>query len=149
MPLCALMSSMPSRVSLVNLQKFTLKPWTGAAEHEDVGAGAEDARLEAGEDDGMHLGMLEAEALQRVGELDVHAEVVGVELQLVVVGAQAGVFLHVHGERGDRAVERSASSACTAPARSRTMTRWGLGRCCSTAAESSLRFKRSFKSSAL
>ena len=27
MPLFALMSSMPKRVSLVNLQKFTLKPW--------------------------------------------------------------------------------------------------------------------------
>ena len=27
MPLFALMSSMPRRVSLVNLQKFTLKPW--------------------------------------------------------------------------------------------------------------------------
>ena len=27
MPLFALMSSMPMRVSLVNLQKFTLKPW--------------------------------------------------------------------------------------------------------------------------
>ena len=27
MPLLALMSSMPRRVSFVNLQKFTLKPW--------------------------------------------------------------------------------------------------------------------------
>ena len=36
---------MPSRVSLVNLQKFTLKAWLDDAEHEDVGAGAEDAGL--------------------------------------------------------------------------------------------------------
>ena len=36
-------------------------------------------------DDRVDLGMLEADALQRVGELDVDAEVVGVELQLVVV----------------------------------------------------------------
>ena len=43
-PLVALASSMPRRVSLVNLQKFTLKPWRRRAEHEDVGAGAEDPR---------------------------------------------------------------------------------------------------------
>ena len=54
------------------------------AEHEDVGAGAEDALLQARDDDGVHLGVLEAQALDRVGELDVDAEVVGVELQLVV-----------------------------------------------------------------
>ena len=40
-----------------------------------------------------------------VGQLDVDAEVVGVELQLVVVGPQAGVFAHVHGQRGDGAVD--------------------------------------------
>ena len=48
--------------------------------------------------------MLEADALDGVGELDVDAEVVGVELQ-PVVGREAGVFLHVHRQRRDRAVE--------------------------------------------
>ena len=43
--------------------------------------------LEAGDDDARDLGVLEAEALQRVGELDVDAEIVGVELELVVGGA--------------------------------------------------------------
>ena len=41
------------------------------------------------------LGMLEADALNRVGELDVDAEVVRVQLE-PVVGRQAGVLLHVH-----------------------------------------------------
>ena len=71
-----------------------------AAQHEDVGAGAEDAFLQARDDDGVDLGMLEADALDGVGELDVHAEVVGVELQLVV-GRQPRIFLHVHRQRGD------------------------------------------------
>ena len=75
-----------------------------AAQHEDVGAGAEDALLQAGDDDGVDFGMLEADALDRVGELDVDAEVVGVELE-PVVGRQAGVFLHVHRQRRDGAVE--------------------------------------------
>ena len=61
--------------------------------------------LRLADDHRLHLGMLEAQALQRVGQLDVDAEVVGVELQLVVVGPQAGVLLHVHRQRGDRPVE--------------------------------------------
>ena len=113
MPLLALMSSMPRRVSLVNLQKFTLNAWLERAEHEDVGAGAEDARLEAGEHDRVHFGMLEAQALQRVGELDVDAEVVRIELQLVVVRPQARVFAARPSRASRRARRRSASSACT------------------------------------
>ena len=50
------------------------------------------------DDDRVHLGVLEAEALDRVGELDVDAEVVGVQLE-PVVRRQAGVFLHVHRQR--------------------------------------------------
>ena len=48
--------------------------------------------------------MLEPEALDGVGQLDVDAKVVGVQLQLVV-GGQAGVLAHVHGEGRDRAVD--------------------------------------------
>src|SRR4029079_15819168 len=75
-----------------------------SAQHEDVRAGAEDAFLQAGDDDGVHFRVLEANALDGVGQLDVDAEVVGIELQLVV-GRQPGVFLDVHRQRGDRAVE--------------------------------------------
>ena len=73
-------------------------------EHLDVGAGAEDLVEPAGDDHGAHLGMLEAQALDGVVELDVDAEVVAVELQLVVV-AQAGVGRDPHRQGGDRAVE--------------------------------------------
>ena len=74
-------------------------------EHLDVGAGAEHLVEPAGHDDGVHLGVLEAQPLHDVGQLDVDAEVVGVELQLVAV-AQAAVGVDLHRQRGDRAVDR-------------------------------------------
>jgi hypothetical protein len=58
--------------------------------------------------------VLEAEALDRVVELDVHAQVVGVELQLVA-GDQATLLVHVHGEGGKRAV--GGKSPMTVPVR--------------------------------
>ncbi|KAG1425778.1 hypothetical protein G6F57_023361 [Rhizopus arrhizus] len=80
-------------------------------QHEDIGAGTEDAVLHAGHDHAPHFRMFEADALQGVMQFDVHAQVVGVQLQLVA-GAQAAVFRHIHGQRGDRAVERQAPVAC-------------------------------------
>ena len=47
--------------------------------------------LRAGDDDRAHLGVLEADALQRVVQLDVDAEVVAVELELVA-RAEAAVL---------------------------------------------------------
>ena len=52
-----------------------------------------------------HLGVLEAQPLDRVGELDVDAEVVAVELELVA-RAQPAVVLDVHDQPGDGAVDR-------------------------------------------
>src|ERR1700733_2858096 len=77
------------------------------AEHVNVCARAEDAIFRAGDDDAANFGMLEADALQRVVEFDVHAEIVGVKFKFVT-GAQAAVFGDVHGERGDRRVESEA-----------------------------------------
>src|SRR5437762_7949785 len=74
------------------------------AEHVDVGARAEHAALAAGEQHALHLGMLEADAVQRVMQLDVHAQVVAVELELVA-GHQALVLRYVEHQRGDRPVE--------------------------------------------
>ena len=74
-------------------------------EHADVRPGAEDLRLAAGDDDGAHLGMLEAQPLHRVVQLDVHAEVVGVQLQLVA-RHQAALLVDVHRQGGDRPVGR-------------------------------------------
>ena len=96
---------MPLRVSLVNLQKFTFHAWVDVPEHEDVGARAEHAVLGARDDDAAHFRMLEANALQRVGELDVDAEVVRIELELVA-GIDAAILVDVHRQRRDGSVER-------------------------------------------
>jgi hypothetical protein len=75
-----------------------------AGQHIDVGAGAEDAILGATDDDGAHLGVLEAEPLDGIGELDVDAEVVGVELEHVP-RPQRPILLHVEDERRHRALD--------------------------------------------
>ena len=74
------------------------------AEHVNIRAGAEDSWLEARDDDCAHLRVLEANPLDGVGELDIDAEVVRVELQLITVG-QRLVFLDVHRERRDASVD--------------------------------------------
>src|SRR5262245_57425707 len=77
----------------------------GEPQHEDIRARAEDALACAREDDAAHLRMLEADSLKRVVQLDIDSEVIGIELQLVP-RAHTTVFVHAHGERGDRAIER-------------------------------------------
>ncbi len=76
----------------------------GGGEHLDVGTGTEELVEPAGDDDRLDRRMLEAQSLQRVVQLDVDAEVVGVELQLVVV-TQPTVRIDRHGERRDRPVD--------------------------------------------
>src|SRR6266849_6417891 len=49
--------------------------------------------------------MLEADALDRVGQLEVHREVIAVELERVFV-AQAPILLDIHRQARHRAVER-------------------------------------------
>jgi hypothetical protein len=73
----------------------------GDGQHPDVGAGAEDLVLAPGDDHGAHLGVLEAQPLHGVVELDVDREVVGVELELVLVG-QTAPFVDVKCQSGDR-----------------------------------------------
>ena len=87
------------------LAEVDLPPVRRRSEHEDVRAGAEHALLAARHDHAPHFGMLEAYPLQRVGKLDVDAEVVGIELELVA-GIQAAVLVDVQRQRRDRAVER-------------------------------------------
>ncbi len=74
---------MPLRVSLVNLQKFTFHSCGDAASIRMLAPGAEHPVLAAGDDDRADLRVLEPQALGRVVELDVDAEVVGVQLELV------------------------------------------------------------------
>ncbi len=76
----------------------------GSAQHEDIRAGAEDPFLEAGDDDRMDLWMLESETLHGVRQLDIDSEIVRVQFEAVVV-RKAAIFLNVHGQRRDRAVQ--------------------------------------------
>ena len=57
----------------------------GARQHADVGAGAEHPVLAGPQHHRLHLRVLEAQPLHRVGELDIDAQVVGVELELIAL----------------------------------------------------------------
>src|SRR5437660_11736747 len=74
-------------------------------QHEDVGPGTEDPFAPARDDDAADLGMLEANALQRIGELDIDAKVVRVELQLVA-WLETPILVDAKCERRHRPVER-------------------------------------------
>ena len=73
------------------------------AEHVDVGAGAEDPLLAARQDHDAHLGVLETDAVQRVVQLDIDAEIVGIELE-PVAGEKPAIFGDIKCQGGDRAV---------------------------------------------
>jgi hypothetical protein len=103
-PLWRLASSIASRVSFVNLQKLTFQAG-GASKHEDVRARARDALLQARDDDRAHLGMFEADPLDGIRQLDVDPRSYEFQLQ-PVVGPETAVFLDVHRQRRDSAVER-------------------------------------------
>jgi hypothetical protein len=77
----------------------------GAGQHADIGAGAEHARLTGTEHDDAHLRVLEAQPLEYVGEFDIDAEIVGIELK-VVAFEQAALFVDIHGQRGRVAIGR-------------------------------------------
>ena len=86
-------------------------------EHADVRAGAEHPLPVRADHHRRHLGVLEAQPLHRVGQLDVHAEIVGVELQLVA-GREAARLVDVEREGGDAALDaQGASGGCSAPVR--------------------------------
>ena len=71
----------------------------GPGQHLDVGTGAEHLVEAARHHDGPNLGMFEAQPLDGVGELDVNGQIVGVELEAVVV-PQAAIGVDQHGEGG-------------------------------------------------
>src|SRR4029077_233993 len=75
------------------------------SKHVDVRAGAENTILSAINNDGTNFRMLEADALQRIMQLDVDAEVVGIELEFVS-RSNTAVLRNVHGKRGNGTVER-------------------------------------------
>ena len=75
----------------------------GTRQHADVRAGAEDALLARADHDRAHFRVFEAQALDGVGQFDVDAEVVGIELQFVAIEQPAGL-VDIHDEVRDRAV---------------------------------------------
>ena len=103
-PSCALASSMRVARLVGELAEVDLVRVGGAGQHADVGAGAEHAVLAGLEHHHLHLRMLEAQPLHGVAELDVDAEVVGVELELIAL-EQAGGLVDVHDQLGHVAVE--------------------------------------------
>ena len=75
------------------------------AQHENVGTGAEDAVARAGHHHRAHFRMLKPNTVDRIMQLDVDPKVVAVELQFVA-RLQTGVFVDIHRQRGNCAVER-------------------------------------------
>ena len=80
------------------------------AEHADIGAGAEHIVLARLNDDATHLRMLEAQPLHGVVELDIDGKIVGVELELVLIGEPAG-RIDIHDQIGNVAVALDAPMA--------------------------------------
>ena len=74
-------------------------------QHPDVGPGAEDPLLSGGDHDGPDLRMLEPKPLHRVVKLDVHAQVVGVLLQLIP-RRQPGILPHGERQPGHPSLDR-------------------------------------------
>ena len=74
-----------------------------AGEHADVGARAEHARLARAQHHDANLRVLEAQAVERIGKLDVDAEIVGIEFEVVAL-EQRTLLVDVHQQRRDVAV---------------------------------------------
>ena len=89
------------------LAEVHLPGMAGRRQHLDVGAGAEHAVLAAGDDHRPDLGVLEPQPLHGVGELDVHAEVVAVELERVALHQPAGL-VDVEHQRRERRLDLQA-----------------------------------------
>src|SRR3984893_11822430 len=71
------------------------------SQHVDVGSRAEHALLAARQNHDPHLGMLEADAVERVVEFYIYPEIVRLELQPVAWG-RSGFLRHIQGQCGDR-----------------------------------------------
>ena len=76
----------------------------GYAEHENVGTRAKNFFLGAGHNHRADFRVLEANAADGVVQLNIDAEVVAVELELVT-RTQAAVFINIDRQRGDGSIE--------------------------------------------
>ncbi len=75
-----------------------------AGQHPDIGAGAKDAWLAGPQQHHPNLGMLEPDAVESVGQFDINAEIVGVELEIVAL-EQPALLVDVQPEGRDLAVD--------------------------------------------
>ena len=91
----ALASSMPLRVSLVNLQKLTLCAWVAPASMRILAPAQNTRGLPERSSTTLTSRMLEAQALDGVGKLDIDAEVIGVELEFVAL-EQRALLVDIH-----------------------------------------------------
>src|SRR5208337_2560279 len=98
--------------------KIYFERMTRQAKHPDVRAGAKYALLARRDDHAFYFGMLEADAIHRVVEFDIDAEVVGIELQLIA-RRESAVFVHIHQDRRDRPVEVQTPMPITGGLRSK------------------------------
>ena len=78
-------------------------------ERADIGAGAEHVVLAGADHHRAHLGVLEAQPRHRVGQLDIDAEIVGIELQLGA-GKQAAGGIDIERQGRDRPVDSPAAN---------------------------------------
>ena len=86
-----------------------------SGQHADIGTGAKHAVLPAEET--TRTSGCSKRSLSRVGELDIDAKIVGIELELVAL-EQRRILIDVHRQRGDVSVERQASNGDSATDRS-------------------------------
>ncbi|TWG86018.1 hypothetical protein L602_002200000730 [Cupriavidus gilardii J11] len=86
------------------LAEVDLPRMAADTEHEDVGARAEHLVAGAGHHHAAHLGMLEADAVQRVVQLDIDTQVIAVQFQLVA-GAQPSVLVDIEQQGSNGAIE--------------------------------------------
>ena len=108
---------MASRVSLVNLQKFTFCACVDLPSMRILAPAQNTLSLPDLMTTAAHFRMLEAQPLHRVVEFDIDAEVVGVELEFVAVEQPAGL-IDIHDQIGDLAVALDAPVAVARRARS-------------------------------
>ena len=93
-------SSIALRVSFVNLQKFTLWACVAPASIRMLAPAQKMPGLAGPQRHHAHVGMLEAQTLDRIGEFDVDAEVVGILLELVA-GRDASRLRDVEDQFGE------------------------------------------------
>jgi hypothetical protein len=74
------------------------------AEHINVGSGAKNAILGAGNDNRTNLGMFESNVLQSIVQLDIYSEIVRIQFQFIS-RADSAVLGDIHRQRRYRAVE--------------------------------------------